>query len=419
MAPIEVRAATAADEAAVGRVFRSASLSNDGDREVLLAHPEALDLDGGLLARGRTRVATSGDGAVVGFASTRPTQTGVLELDDLFVDPGARRLGAARRLIGRIVEEAATEGIARIEVTANSHAMGFYEAVGFVAEAPANTEFGSGLRMHLDVAPRREGYVLEVEDLFDGDELDRGLWLPYYLPHWSSRAASAARYRLGDGALHLVVEQDQPPWCPEFDGGVRVSSLQTGSSAARWAVRPASCGSTRRRSSARSRTPSGSTPRSTADSSRCGPAWTSTRAPMAALWMIGFEDAPERSGEICVFEIFGRDVDDGTARVGMGVHPWADPALTDDFAQVPLPIDVREFHTYATEWTPERVSFLVDDEVVRVVQQSPAYPMQLLLDVYAFPGDDGAPPPGPWPKELVVDSLRGWRPRGPEPVNPR
>ena len=419
MDPIDVRAATAADEAAVGRVFRSASLSNDGDREVLLAHPEALDLDGGLLARGRTRVATSGDGAVVGFASTRPTETGVLELDDLFVDPGARRLGAARRLIGRIVEEAATEGIARIEVTANSHAMGFYEAVGFVAEAPADTEFGSGLRMHLDVAPRREGYVLAVEDLFDGDELDRGLWLPYYLPHWSSRAASAARYRLGDGALHLVVEQDQPPWCPEFDGGVRVSSLQTGefcgpvgSPAGQLRFNPAAV-VREEQDAVRLYTPQYGffevRARMDLDPSA-----------MAALWMIGFEDAPERSGEICVFEIFGRDVDDGTARVGMGVHPWADPALTDDFAQVPLPIDVREFHTYATEWTPERVSFLVDDEVVRVVQQSPAYPMQLLLDVYAFPGDDGGPPPGPWPKELVVDSFRGWRPATPSPpVNPR
>ena len=155
MGSIDVREATAADEAAVARIFRSASLSNDGDREVLRAHPEALVLADGLLARGRTRVATSGDGAVVGFASTRPTETGVLELDDLFVDPGARRLGAARRLIGRIVEEAATEGIARIEVTANSHAMGFYEAVGFVAEAPADTEFGSGLRMHLAVPRTR------------------------------------------------------------------------------------------------------------------------------------------------------------------------------------------------------------------------------------------------------------------------
>jgi len=140
---------------------------------------------------------------------------------------------------------------------------------------------------------------------------------------------------------------------------------------------------------------------------------------MVAWWMVGLEDRPERSAEICVFEIFGRDVGPDGARIGMGVHPFGDPSITDEFERVPLPIDVRDFHVYAAQWTPEQVSFLVDGEVVKIVRQSPSYPMQFLLDVYAFPGDDGAAPPGPWPEELVVDCFRGWHPRGPEPVNPR
>jgi len=72
------------------------------------------------------------------------------------------------------------------------------------------------------------GYELEFEDTFDGDRLDEAHWLPYYLPQWSSRETSGARFRLGDGLLRLVIEADQPPWCPEFDGQTRVSSLQTG-----------------------------------------------------------------------------------------------------------------------------------------------------------------------------------------------
>ena len=43
---------------------------------------------------------------------------------------------------------------------------------------------------------------------FDGDALDLGRWLPHYLPAWSSRAATAASYRLEDGVLVLDVPVD-------------------------------------------------------------------------------------------------------------------------------------------------------------------------------------------------------------------
>jgi|1186.fasta_scaffold316594_2 GNAT superfamily N-acetyltransferase len=148
---ILIRVAEAYDEPALGRIFRRASLSNPGDRAALIAHPEALRLPDDLLARGRTWVAAA-DGVIVGFASSRPTEPGVLELDDLFVDPDARRKGAARQLILRIVTAAASEHVDRIDVTANPHAYDFYRAAGFVAGAPTETELGAGERMHLDVA---------------------------------------------------------------------------------------------------------------------------------------------------------------------------------------------------------------------------------------------------------------------------
>jgi ribosomal protein S18 acetylase RimI-like enzyme len=152
MSTFSVRAAEPGDEPALERIFQAASLSNAGDRDVLLAHPEALTLPDGLLASGRTRVATMTDGTVVGFARTRPTDRGVLELEDLFVDPDAMGRGVARQLILRILAEAASEDVVRIDVTANDHALGFYRAIGFVAGARVDTEFGSAPRMHLDVA---------------------------------------------------------------------------------------------------------------------------------------------------------------------------------------------------------------------------------------------------------------------------
>ena len=116
---------------------------------------------------------------------------------------------------------------------------------------------------------------------------------------------------------------------------------------------------------------------------------------MGALWLIGYEDEPERSAEICVCEIFGRDVGAETTVVGLGLHPFGDPAIVDDFSRLDLPLDAREPHVYAAEWTPDGVAFLVDGEAVKTVDQSPGYPMQLMLNIYEFPpaGTDGPPRP--------------------------
>jgi hypothetical protein len=255
----------------------------------------------------------------------------------------------------------------------------------------------------------RSGHQLEVEDTFPGTGLDRSLWLPWYLPHWSSRAAAAARYRLGDGGLRLLVEEDQPPWCPESDGEVRVSNLQTGkfagplgSPVGQHRFRP---GLVVREEQEERRL---YTPRYGLVEVRAR--FSDDPAAMGALWLIGVEDAPERSAEICVVEVFGTDVRDGRTAVGMGVHPFGDPRITDDFVRPELPIDAREFHDYAVDWTRSDVAFYVDEQLVHVVRQSPGYPVQVMLSGYALPGPDGAPPPGPWPKELVVEWFRGWRP---------
>lgn len=126
---------------------------------------------------------------------------------------------------------------------------------------------------------------------------------------------------------------------------------------------------------------------------------------MVALWMIGVEDAPERSGEICICETFGREPAAGHALVGMGVHPFGDPSLSDDFTKVPVALDVRNLHDYAAEWTPELVRFYADETLVKTVEQSPAYPMQLMLGLYES-RDGDQPGDGPYPQELVVDRFR-------------
>ena len=252
----------------------------------------------------------------------------------------------------------------------------------------------------------RSRYELVVADDFDGTELDRTIWLPWYLPHWSSRAATEARYEIREGCLRLRIDRDQGPWSREFDGWTRVSSLQTAVSSGPVG---SSIGPLHFRDGLVVREAQPAT-------SLCAPRYgliearlrtTADPANMAALWMIGTEDDPARSGEICIAEIFGRDVGDEVTRVGMGIHPFADRSLRDDFAQVPVAIDAREPHVYSVEWEPGRAAFFVDDRLVRVSDQSPDYPMLILLGIYEFAaGPEPVSPPEAYPKELVVDWFR-------------
>jgi Glycosyl hydrolases family 16 len=256
----------------------------------------------------------------------------------------------------------------------------------------------------------KPGYELEFEDNFDGDSLDESRWFTYYLPHWSSRERTATRYELRDGCLRLLIQADDEPWCPEFDGDVRASVLQTGLFAGPLGSKLGQCRFNpdlvvrEEQENVRLYTP------------HHGYFEIRMKAlddplNMVALWMMGYEDEPERSGEICICEIFGRDIGPDHAAVGMGVRQFADPGLVNEFAAERVEIDARDFHVYAAEWTPERVEFFVDGQSIKTVEQSPTYPLQFMLGIYEFPPEPGAPPPDPagYPKEFLVDYVRGWR----------
>jgi ribosomal protein S18 acetylase RimI-like enzyme len=145
-----IRLGTPADLPAAAEVYRRASLSNSGDRDNLLAHPEYLVLGPEGLAEGRTYVAEV-NGSVVGFA-TWAEADGSTELEDLFVDPDHFRRGIATALIGRITEALRARKVQRLEVTANPHALAFYHSAGFAECGVEETEFGSAPRMALVIS---------------------------------------------------------------------------------------------------------------------------------------------------------------------------------------------------------------------------------------------------------------------------
>ena len=144
------RPAAPADLPVLNEIFAAASLGNEGDRPHLLAHPEVLVLDGAAVREGRTWVAVAPAGAIGGFASwSTGAEPGVLEVEDLFVEPARQRQGAARILIAQLVAVAGELGGNRLEVVGNPHALAFYRAVGFIPDGERETLFGPAPHLSL------------------------------------------------------------------------------------------------------------------------------------------------------------------------------------------------------------------------------------------------------------------------------
>jgi hypothetical protein len=239
-------------------------------------------------------------------------------------------------------------------------------------------------------------------DDFAAERLDTDVWVPHYLPQWSSRARSAATYEVAGSELRLTIPPGQGLWCAEeHEEPLRVSGVQSG-------VFSGAVGSTvgqqpfRAGQTVREHQPTqwGWTPYHGMLEVRAR-MQLSPRS-MASVWMIGLEDEPARCGEICIFEVFG----DAPQAVGSGIHPFRDPALTDEFDAPRMDIDVSESHVYAADWRPGRVDFLVDGERVRTVHQAPDYPMQMMIAVFDFPAKGDAAT-GEHVPLLAVDHVAG------------
>ena len=90
----------------------------------------------------------------------------------------------------------------------------------------------------------------------------------------------------------------------------------------------------------------------------------------------------------------------------MGVKAKQDPALREDFEAPRLSIDVSEYHTYAVDWHPGSSVFSVDGRPVRVLDQAPDYPLQLMIGIFEFPARP-ASDREPAVPELIVSHVRG------------
>ena len=115
---------------------------------------------------------------------------------------------------------------------------------------------------------------MHFREEFDGDDLDRSVWTPHYLPQWSSRARSAATYEVAGSELRLSIPPEQGLWCPEdHEEPLRVSGVQSGVFSGPVEAAPVSSRSATGWSCARRNRRSGAGRRTTA-SSRCARGWS-------------------------------------------------------------------------------------------------------------------------------------------------
>jgi GNAT superfamily N-acetyltransferase len=134
------------DLAQLQGAFQRASMSNENDRGPLGEHPEWLVLSDRAVTEGRMRVALEAHGAAIGFA-TYLVAHGAVELEDLFVDPVWMRRGVAKALVLDLSARLQAMGFDTLEVTANPHAMAFYEHMGFVQSGIVDTDLYAAPRM--------------------------------------------------------------------------------------------------------------------------------------------------------------------------------------------------------------------------------------------------------------------------------
>ena len=145
-----IRLALPSEKLELERLQMRASLANEGDRDALLAHPDAIQcrLNKSLEAECSFR---SGRARSLGLQRLSQRQDGDSELDGLFVEPRMQRHGIGKALVEHCAEVVRKQGSTAIHVVGNPHATEFYSACGFEVIGTTETRFGPGILMRKPV----------------------------------------------------------------------------------------------------------------------------------------------------------------------------------------------------------------------------------------------------------------------------
>ena len=248
----------------------------------------------------------------------------------------------------------------------------------------------------------KEGYRLIFHDEFDGEKINTDKWIPEYLPSWpKDRSVCAPTYEMKNGIIRLIIDKNSKN---EFDKGMHISGFMSASRTGLHHYDPKKKALHQIKTEATQINQYG---------------YYEMRAKMqdgggvhCAWWLIGFEDDPNQSCEIDIFEILGTDI----SRIWSTVHSWKDSTIqyhTEHpwFANKKL---AEEFHIYGFDWTPEDVTVYVDGIQVMKHKAAITYPLIQIISFYdnrkAKDGWTGTYDPTiPYPKSFDIDYIRMYK----------
>ncbi len=250
----------------------------------------------------------------------------------------------------------------------------------------------------------KEGYTLDYSDEFNGTSLDTEKWTDYYLPHWCDNPKTAkGKYRFENGCLVQYITEDQEAWCPEHDGTVKSSAIMSFDK--NWIHNFSST--------------TDNHDRYTWYGYKTKYGYFEIRANCGggghqAWWMVGMQQdtndwfQSKETGEIDILETFFSTPNAWRS----AAYGWNDPDFQTNWwineDAVPQGDPTEEFHIYAMDWTPNSLKFYYDNQLVKVICDSPDYEMGTILNIYTDAGSGQHN--NTWPKEWYVDYFRVWKP---------
>lgn len=270
------------------------------------------------------------------------------------------------------------------------------------------------------------GQRLIFEDNFTGDTLDTTKWVDKYLSSWSDTWQRTQSYEFhpedteNNGSMSLVIngpddENTTEPWCPEFDGNTVISGFTTGD---RNALHNWNGGRNQVRN-----------PHDTELTHINQYGYYEMRmkgqlgaARHSAWWLLGFEDVPEESAEVDIFEVQGRY---NGKKNQVALHKWNDKdAFIENKGEGGYTTQndlCNEWHVYGFNWVegggnasyPDRMDFYIDGQKYYSKNVNIDYPMIQLFSQYEKRNDaqawTGAWNWQPYPNSMEIDYVRVYK----------